>query len=92
MGVTPSKQPQTGNSWTFLSPGEVDPEAFGLREIHAVMVKKHTDKTDVRSVYHEGWRTVAELTDYDPKTGVPLKEAAWFVFAATGTTERGWDL
>ena len=91
MSATQTQLPQTGTDWSFLSPNEVDPEAFGLTEVFSVMVKKHTEKIDARNFYHEGWRTVAELTDYDPQTGEHLAEATWFIFAATGP-ERGCAL
>jgi len=78
------RQSGVTDSWTYLDPRAVSADAFGLKEVHAVKVKRFREQMDVRNYDLAGWQTCAELTDYDPDSGEPLEAAEWFVFAAQG--------
>lgn len=83
MYLTKSKQGgRITSRWTFLDPQTASPELFGLEDILALKVKRHTGDQDVRTVRVYGWRTFAEFTDRDPKTGEELEMTKWFIFAA----------
>ena len=74
--------------WTFIEPETINPAVFGFAKVLAVKVKKHSGSCDVRCFSLKGWRTFADLTDRDPRTGKRLEMPEWFVFAAKGIWEE----
>jgi hypothetical protein len=88
MNFSKTKEQRTGLTWAFVDPTAVNPEMFGLDDVIAVKVKRHSGERDVRSVSIPGWRTFAEFTNHDPLSGEELPMTEWFVFAAKGR-ERG---
>jgi hypothetical protein len=74
-------------SWKFIAPQSIDPQLFGLKEVYALKVKRYDDKRDIRCFGIKGWKTIADLTDIDPRMGRQLNRSEWFVFAAKGRRE-----
>jgi len=72
------------DKWCFLDPSTVVPDIFGLDEIYTVKVKEHDGNGDVRCFVLKGWKTFADLLDYDPRTGRRMTCSKWFIFAAQG--------
>ncbi|MDO9529933.1 MAG: hypothetical protein Q7J27_12370 [Syntrophales bacterium] len=73
------------NTWFFIDPSTVDSNVFGLDEVYAVKVKEYVGNGDVRCFTLKGWKTFADLLDYDPRTGRKTTRAKWFIFAAQGS-------
>lgn len=69
--------------WTFISPETVKPAVFSLKEVHALKVALYSGE-EVRCFSLKGWKTYADLTDIDPRTGERLDHSEWFIFAAKG--------
>ena len=74
--------------WSFISPETVKPAVFGFREVHALKVARYVGE-EVRCFSLKGWRTHADLTDIEPRTGEKLDSSEWFVFAAKGREKGG---
>ncbi|MCX6152773.1 MAG: hypothetical protein NT007_01300 [Candidatus Kapabacteria bacterium] len=71
--------------WKFISPELVNKDIFGFNDkVIACKVTKWHCKSDVRGYQNKGWRTYADLTEYDPITDEKLKESTWFMYAAKG--------
>jgi len=74
--------------WTFISPESVQAAVFGLSEVYALKVARYNGE-EVRCFSLKGWRTYADFTDIEPRTGENLDSSEWFVFAAKGRKKGG---
>jgi hypothetical protein len=71
--------------WTFINPDFVDKNIFGFKyKIFACKVAVWHGKSDVRGYELKGWKTFAEVSDFDPRTEKQLKQSKWFMYAGKG--------
>ena len=74
--------------WAYILPETINPDVFNLSEVYALKVARYTGE-EVRSFSLKGWKTFADLTDIDPRTGERLDASEWFIFAAIGREKGG---
>ncbi len=67
--------------WTHLPPCLISPHVFDFVP-NVVKVARFSGVGDIRMFRLRGWKSFAELSDHDPRTGEPLRSSQWFVFVA----------